>query len=117
MELDLEKLSLTFSNCSILDWTGCAGSLERDMKEPDRIVGELMQPGGVDALTKLGLAWTLEDIDAAGCAGYAVINGKEDVVLRYPQEEAKEVKGWSFHHGRFISQLRKAAAMEKKWVT
>jgi squalene monooxygenase len=25
------------------------------MKEPDRIVGELLQPGGVNALEKLGM--------------------------------------------------------------
>lgn len=29
--------------------------IERDLAEPDRIVGELLQPGGVRALTKLGL--------------------------------------------------------------
>ena len=29
--------------------------IERDLKEPDRIVGELLQPGGVGALKKLGL--------------------------------------------------------------
>lgn len=29
--------------------------LERDLTEPDRIVGELMQPGGMHALRKLGM--------------------------------------------------------------
>ncbi len=29
--------------------------LEKSMKEPDRIVGELLQPGGVNALEKLGM--------------------------------------------------------------
>jgi len=29
--------------------------IERDLKEPDRIVGELMQPGGCRALNTLGL--------------------------------------------------------------
>lgn len=29
--------------------------VERDMKEPDRIVGELLQPGGYRALKELGL--------------------------------------------------------------
>lgn len=32
--------------------------IERDLKEPDRIVGELLQPGGCDALEKLGLQST-----------------------------------------------------------
>lgn len=30
--------------------------LEKSMKEPDRIVGELLQPGGVNALEQLGMA-------------------------------------------------------------
>lgn len=30
--------------------------LERDLSEPDRIVGELLQPGGVRMLEQLGLA-------------------------------------------------------------
>lgn len=29
--------------------------IERDLSEPDRIVGELMQPGGVRALRELGM--------------------------------------------------------------
>lgn len=29
--------------------------IERDLKEPDRIVGELLQPGGFKALRDLGL--------------------------------------------------------------
>ena len=29
--------------------------IERDLAEPDRIVGELLQPGGYKALKKLGL--------------------------------------------------------------
>jgi squalene monooxygenase len=29
--------------------------LEKSLQEPDRIVGELLQPGGVRALEKLGL--------------------------------------------------------------
>ena len=33
--------------------------IERDLKEPDRIVGELMQPGGCRALNTLGLGGAL----------------------------------------------------------
>jgi squalene monooxygenase len=32
--------------------------LEKSLKEPDRIVGELLQPGGVNALEKLGMRGT-----------------------------------------------------------
>lgn len=33
--------------------------IERDLKEPDRIVGELLQPGGYNTLKDLGLQGTL----------------------------------------------------------
>ena len=32
--------------------------IERDLKQPDRIVGELLQPGGVGALKRIGLGGT-----------------------------------------------------------
>lgn len=38
--------------------------LERDLTQPDRIVGELLQPGGYLMLKRLGLEHTLEGIDA-----------------------------------------------------
>lgn len=36
--------------------------IERDLKEPDRIVGELLQPGGYRALRELGMEgeWSLQ---------------------------------------------------------
>ena len=38
--------------------------LERDLQQPDRIVGELLQPGGVLALQRLGLQDCVTGIDA-----------------------------------------------------
>lgn len=58
--------------------------LERWMHEPDRIVGELLQPGGVAALRKIGLGSCLEGIDAVPCYGYHVLYHDEDAVLEYP---------------------------------
>jgi hypothetical protein len=45
--------------------------LERDLSQPDRIVGELLQPGGYLVLKKLGLASCTENIDAVkvSCRG------------------------------------------------
>lgn len=37
--------------------------LERDLSEPDRIVGELMQPGGIQALKALGMEGTVFSSD------------------------------------------------------
>jgi squalene monooxygenase len=98
--------------------------LERSLKEPDRIVGELLQPGGVEALEKLGLRQCLEDIDAVKVKGYDVIYYGEEVEIPYPEDTTTTTttspsvlqpplksrpEGRSFHHGRFISRLRSAA--------
>lgn len=98
--------------------------LERWMHEPDRIVGELLQPGGCAALRKLGLGHCLEGIDAVPCYGYHILFHGEEVNFPYPAtddsgevvlaaekkpgEEYKKPEGRGFHHGRFIMQLRKS---------
>lgn len=38
--------------------------IERDLKQPDRIIGELLQPGGYLMLKRLGLAHCVDGIDA-----------------------------------------------------
>lgn len=94
--------------------------LERWLKEPDRIVGELLQPGGVSALKKLGLADCLEGIDAVTVKGYDVIYYGQEVMIPYPCDgtaaaksaEGARPEGFSFHHGRFIRKLREACARE-----
>ena len=94
--------------------------LERSLKEPDRIVGELLQPGGVDALEQLGLRKCLDDIDAIVVKGYDVIYNGEEVEIPYPertsplsstekQPSTSRPEGRSFHHGRFVNRLRSAA--------
>lgn len=87
--------------------------LERSLKQPDRIVGELLQPGGVAALEKLGLRDCLEDIDAIAVQGYAVIYYGQEVDIKYPRNAGKadgtRPRGFSFHHGRFVQKLREAA--------
>jgi len=37
-------------------------ALERSLKEPNRIVGELLQPGGVEQLRKLGMEEVLREL-------------------------------------------------------
>ncbi|KAL8945086.1 MAG: hypothetical protein Q9216_000070 [Gyalolechia sp. 2 TL-2023] len=110
--------------------------LEKSLKEPDRIVGELLQPGGVQALQKLGLRECLEDIDAVRVKGYEVIYYGTGVEIPYPANAAGDAlddgprtggafdgekmapglrrpEGRSFHHGRFIQQLRSTAMREE----
>jgi len=84
--------------------------IERDWSEPDRIVGELLQPGGVQALTELGLRDCLEGIDAIPENGYQIMYKSEKVLIPYVSDGdvTRPRQGRSFHHGRFISNLRKA---------
>ena len=82
------------------------GLVERSLSEPDRIVGELLQPGGVIALKRLGMESCLEGIDAIPVRGYCVVEGGKSVHIPYPGTH----EGRSFHHGRFIMKLREAAS-------
>jgi squalene monooxygenase len=79
--------------------------LERSLAEPDRIVGELLQPGGVLALRQLGIESCLDGIDAIPVRGYCVVENGKSVHIPYPGGH----EGRSFHHGRFIMALRAAA--------
>ncbi|WWD04644.1 hypothetical protein V865_002715 [Kwoniella europaea PYCC6329] len=81
--------------------------LERDLSEPDRIVGELLQPGGVAALEELGMADVLDGIDAVPVEGYCIVSGEEKVGCPYPlleemagihqHQDGKEQNGISAH--------------------
>uniref|UniRef100_UPI00398F6701 squalene monooxygenase n=1 Tax=Pristiophorus japonicus TaxID=55135 RepID=UPI00398F6701 len=89
--------------------------IERDLKEPDRIVGELLQPGGYCALKALGLEDTVEGLDAHIIHGYVIhdMESKTEVEIPYPLDENSQVQcGTAFHHGRFIMGLRSAAMAE-----
>lgn len=79
--------------------------LERSLSEPDRIVGELMQPAGVAALQKLGMEGALEEIDSIPEHGYCVVHSGRLVHIPYPDGR----QGRSFHHGRFVMRLREYA--------
>lgn len=98
--------------------------LERDLAEPDRIVGELLQPGGVRALQLLELDGALKDIDAVPVEGYCIFMGSnESVKIQYPTVPELpshygrseplgadfHYEGRSFHYGRFVMALRELA--------
>ncbi|XP_016434789.2 squalene epoxidase 3 [Nicotiana tabacum] len=85
--------------------------LERDLTEPDRIVGELLQPGGYLKLIELGLEDCVEDIDAQRVVGYALFKDGKSTNVSYPLENFhSDVAGRSFHNGRFIQKMREKAA-------
>nr|QEV81980.1 Squalene monooxygenase [Prunella vulgaris] len=85
--------------------------IERDLTEPDRIVGELLQPGGYLKLIELGLEDCVREIDAQQVFGYALYKEGKDTKLSYPLEKFDaDVSGRSFHNGRFIQRMREKAA-------
>ncbi|KAJ7582568.1 squalene epoxidase-domain-containing protein [Mycena floridula] len=83
--------------------------LERSLAVPDRIVGELLQPGGVMALQELGMHDCLNGIDAIPVQGYCVVDDGRPVHIPYPNGH----QGRSFHHGGFVENLRQAAKRAK----
>lgn len=88
--------------------------VERDLKEPDRIVGELLQPGGYRALKELGLEGSVEGLDAHLVHGYVIhdMESGTEVEIPYPQADESIQCGRAFHHGRFIMGLRRTALAE-----
>ncbi|XWS41349.1 hypothetical protein CRYUN_Cryun17cG0073700 [Craigia yunnanensis] len=85
--------------------------IERDLTEPDRIVGELLQPGGYLKLMELGLDDCVNEIDAQHVFGYALFKDGKSTKLSYPlQHFESDVAGRSFHNGRFIQRMREKAS-------
>lgn len=84
--------------------------IEKDWREQDRIVGELLQPGGVQQIKALGLESTLQGIDAQEVNGYALFNYKQHITVAYPEDESNATfTGRGFRNGKFLQQLRAAA--------
>ncbi|AEE86835.1 squalene epoxidase 3 [Arabidopsis thaliana] len=86
--------------------------IERDLTEPDRIVGELLQPGGYLKLIELGLEDCVKDIDAQRVLGYALFKDGKHTKLSYPLDQFdSDVAGRSFHNGRFVQRMREKASL------
>ncbi|XP_017972537.1 PREDICTED: squalene monooxygenase [Theobroma cacao] len=91
--------------------------IERDLTEPDRIVGELLQPGGYLKLMELGLEECVNGIDAQRVFGYALFKDGKSTKLSYPlQHFESDVAGRSFHNGRFIQRMREKASTLPKII-
>lgn len=79
--------------------------IERDYSEQDRIVGELLQPGGVQKLKEMNLDHLLEGIDGHKVPGYAMFLDDSNFQIEYPK--AKEtVYGLGFRNGKFVQKIR-----------
>ncbi|TXG64004.1 hypothetical protein EZV62_010998 [Acer yangbiense] len=89
--------------------------IERDLTEPKRMVGELLQPGGYLKLLDLGLQDCVSGIDAQQVLGYVLYMDGRSLRAPYPQKNysnncSDPLTGRTFHHGRFIQSLRIKAA-------
>lgn len=60
--------------------------IERDWSKPERIVGELLQPGGVKALKELGMVQAVNNIEAIHVKGYYIKYGEQEICLSYPDK-------------------------------
>ena len=76
--------------------------IEKDLDEQDRIVGELLQPGGVLQLKEMGLEHLLEGFDAQPVDGYALFLNGHSFRVAYPQQE----NGRGFRNGKFVQKIR-----------
>ena len=79
--------------------------IERDLVEPDRIIGELMQPGGIQALKQMKLEYLLEGIDAQEVNGYNLIYGNERFTIRY-NDIQEGITGMGLRNGKFLTNIR-----------
>ena len=94
--------------------------IERTLDAPARVAGEILQPGGVTALHKLGLAQCLEGIEATPVEGYYLYWKDEQATFWFcPASGNSKLKGHSevptgrsFHHAKFVESLRRAIAHE-----
>lgn len=83
--------------------------IEKNINERDVMIGELLQPGGVEQLEQMRLAHLLEGFDAQEMEGYALFMEGDCFQIPYPTENGKQVKGRGFRNGKFVQQIRNYA--------
>lgn len=79
--------------------------IERDLSEQERIVGELMQPDGLRALTDLHLDHLTENIDAQTIEGYKMIKKDKSFSIKYAEIE-NGINGLGLRNGKLLSNIR-----------
>ncbi|CAF2016264.1 unnamed protein product [Brassica napus] len=86
--------------------------IERDLKEPQRFMGELMQPGGRLMLAQLGFEDCLEEIDAQEIKLLAIYKDGKNDTLYFPDNKnfPCESAGRLLRNGRLVQRLHKKAA-------
>jgi squalene monooxygenase len=80
--------------------------IERDLSERDVIIGELLQPGGVQKLGEMGFTSFIDHIDAQPVYGYDILFEDRDYLIPYPNKNG-EPCGFGFRNGAFLQNIRK----------
>lgn len=80
--------------------------IEKSLAEQDRIVGELLQPGGVQQLRQMGLMHLLEGFDAQPVEGYALFLDGNNFKVAYPKKGSTTLTGRGFRNGKFVQKIR-----------
>lgn len=80
--------------------------IERDLSEPEKIIGELLQPGGVQKLEELGYENIFEGLDSPEIEGYGLFKDGVDFRIPYPEKDGRPIKGRGFRYGKFVMKLR-----------
>lgn len=83
--------------------------IDRNFTEKKRIVGELLQPGAVSTLEKMGLKHLLEGFDAQNIYGYALLNDGDQFTIPYAQDYSGEYTGMGLQNGKFLQKIREYA--------
>src|SRR4051812_17350577 len=76
--------------------------VEKDLREQDRIVGELMQPGGVTQLREMGLDHVLDGFEAQTITGYALFLRDQHFAIEYPDHQT----GRGLRNGKMLQAMR-----------
>jgi squalene monooxygenase len=76
--------------------------VEKDIREQDRMIGELMQPGGVNQLKEMGLQHVLTGYDAQVINGYALFMKDKQFSIKYPEHQT----GRGLRNGKLLRQMR-----------
>lgn len=85
--------------------------IEKDWSEQDRIVGELLQPDGVEKLRKMGMEHVLEGFDAIPINGYAIFMNERHIQVGYPSRKDASSVGRGLRNGKFVQKMRDYLAM------
>lgn len=80
--------------------------VEKNLAEQERMIGELLQPGGVIKLRELGLEHLLEGLDAQQIEGYGLFMNGGSFKISYPELDGKTVTGRGLRNGKFVQRIR-----------